>query len=51
MEKVLVSFFTEVARYQEEGLQSPLKEELHEVFQNVGLSTPTPLLCVTRKTN
>ncbi|KEY65947.1 hypothetical protein S7711_07751 [Stachybotrys chartarum IBT 7711] len=35
MEKVLVSFFTEVARYQEEGLQSPLKEELHEVFQNV----------------
>ncbi|KAH7309476.1 armadillo-type protein [Stachybotrys elegans] len=35
MEKVLMDFFTTIARYRSDNVRSPLKEELHNVFQNV----------------
>ncbi|KAL1882983.1 hypothetical protein VTK73DRAFT_505 [Phialemonium thermophilum] len=35
MEKVLLHFFTSIARYQDLNLQTPIRQELHEVFQNV----------------
>jgi HEAT repeat protein len=36
MEKVLLDFFVSIARYEDLGLQNPMKRELHEAFQNVG---------------
>jgi HEAT repeat protein len=35
IEKVLLHFFTSIARYQDLKLQTPIRQELHEVFQNV----------------
>ncbi|RCI12485.1 hypothetical protein L249_0416 [Ophiocordyceps polyrhachis-furcata BCC 54312] len=35
MEKVLMSYFESIARYQDLNLRNPIKQELHEVFQNV----------------
>jgi transportin-1 len=34
MEKVLLDFFVSIARYEDLGLQNPMKRELHEAFQN-----------------
>ncbi|KAK3939587.1 importin subunit beta-2 [Diplogelasinospora grovesii] len=35
METVLLHFFTSIARYRDLKLRTPVKQELHEVFQNV----------------
>ncbi|KAK1240604.1 hypothetical protein MKX07_004632 [Trichoderma sp. CBMAI-0711] len=35
LEKVLLEFFVSIARYQDMNLRNPIKQELHEVFQNV----------------
>ncbi|AEO63232.1 uncharacterized protein THITE_2108187 [Thermothielavioides terrestris NRRL 8126] len=35
MEKDLLRFFTSIARYRDLKLQNPIKQELHEVLQNV----------------
>ncbi|KAL6879751.1 armadillo-type protein [Trichoderma longibrachiatum] len=35
LEKVLLDFFVSIARYQDMNLRNPIKQELHEVFQNV----------------
>lgn len=35
MEAVLLEFFTSIARYHEMNLRNPIKQELHDVFQNV----------------
>ena len=35
MEKVLKDYFIAIARYEDMNLQSPIKQELHEIFQNV----------------
>ncbi|KAM5356421.1 hypothetical protein ACJ41O_003067 [Fusarium nematophilum] len=35
MEKVLVNYFTAISRYRDMGLKSPIRQELHEVFQKV----------------
>ena len=35
MEKVLLHFFKSIAQYEDINLQSPIKQELHETFQNV----------------
>ncbi|RDA91948.1 hypothetical protein CP533_1341 [Ophiocordyceps camponoti-saundersi (nom. inval.)] len=35
MEKVLMSYFAAIARYQDLNLRNPIKQDLHEVFQNV----------------
>ncbi|KAI9902869.1 hypothetical protein N3K66_002221 [Trichothecium roseum] len=35
MEKVLADFFVAIARYQDMNLQTPLKQELQDTFQNV----------------
>lgn len=40
MEKDLLHFFTSIARYQDLKLSSPVKRELHDVFQNVSLYSP-----------
>lgn len=37
MEKVLLDYFSAIAQYQDMGLQNPLKQQLHEVFQKVRL--------------
>ena len=39
MEKDLLRFFTSIARYRDLKLQNPVKQELHEVLQNV---SPSP---------
>ncbi|MDA4132794.1 MAG: hypothetical protein OK454_06690, partial [Thaumarchaeota archaeon] len=40
MEKVLLHFFTAIARYEDIKLHTKLKDELHDVFQNVSFSLP-----------
>lgn len=35
MEKVLLDYFTAISRYRDIDLKSPIKQELHDVFQNV----------------
>ncbi|PFH55432.1 hypothetical protein XA68_18337 [Ophiocordyceps unilateralis] len=35
MEKVLMDYFVSIAQYQDLNLRNPIKQELHEVFQNV----------------
>ncbi|PNY29515.1 Importin subunit beta-2, partial [Tolypocladium capitatum] len=35
MEKVLMDYFVSIAQYQDMNLRNPIKQELHEVFQNV----------------
>lgn len=35
MEKVLLQYFAAIARYRDINLNSPIKQELHDVFQNV----------------
>ncbi|KAI5458433.1 armadillo-type protein [Mariannaea sp. PMI_226] len=35
MEKDLLKFFTSIARYRDMSLSSPIKQELHDVFQNI----------------
>ncbi|KAK1770568.1 importin subunit beta-2 [Phialemonium atrogriseum] len=35
MEKDLLHYFTSIARYQDLKLRNPIRQELHEVFQNV----------------
>jgi transportin-1 len=35
MEKVLKDYFIAIARYEDMNLQSPIKQELHEIFQNI----------------
>ncbi|RMJ14477.1 hypothetical protein CDV36_005838 [Fusarium kuroshium] len=35
MEKVLLDYFTAIARYRDMSLKSPIRQELHDVFQNV----------------
>ncbi|OAQ93805.1 importin beta-2 subunit [Purpureocillium lilacinum] len=35
MEKVLLNYFAAIAQYQDMNLRNPIKQELHEVFQNV----------------
>ena len=35
MEKVLLQYFVSIARYEELSLRNPIKQELHNVFQNV----------------
>lgn len=39
MEKVLLEYFAAIARYQDLNLKSPIKQELHEVFQGVSVLT------------
>lgn len=38
MEKVLLQYFTSIARYRDIKLNNPTKQELHGVFQNVSLN-------------
>lgn len=38
MEKVLLDYFAAIAQYQDMNLRSPIKQELHDVFQNVRVS-------------
>jgi HEAT repeat protein len=45
LEKVLLEFFVSIARYQDMNLRNPIKQELHEVFQNV---SPSILYSSTR---
>ena len=40
MEKSLKDYFISIARYEDMNLRSPIKQELHEIFQNVGLALP-----------
>lgn len=35
MEKALLHYFTAIARYRDLKLRSPIKQELHDVFQNI----------------
>ncbi|KAM6516057.1 hypothetical protein FALCPG4_014242 [Fusarium falciforme] len=35
MEKALLDYFTAIARYRDMSLKSPIRQELHDVFQNV----------------
>jgi hypothetical protein len=35
IEKVLLDYFVAIARYQDMSLSNPIKQELHDVFQNV----------------
>lgn len=47
MEPVLIHFFTSIARYQDLRLRTPIRQELHEVFQNVSktlFSSPKKVL-------
>ena len=37
IENVLLHFFTAIARYQDLRLRTPVKSELHDIFQNVGI--------------
>lgn len=37
MEKDLLHYFTSIARYQDLKLRNPIRQELHEVFQNVSI--------------
>jgi len=42
MEKVLLDYFAAIAQYQDMNLRNPIKQELHEVFQNVRLPSTAP---------
>jgi len=35
MEKSLKDYFISIARYEDMNLRSPIKQELHEIFQNI----------------
>jgi len=42
IENVLLHFFSSIARYQDLKLQTPVKQDLHEVFQNVCIQPSSP---------
>jgi transportin-1 len=47
MEKELLNYFTAIARYRDMSLKSPVRQELHDVFQKVGY----PLLRLSEQAN
>lgn len=42
MERVLLPFFASIARYEDMNLRSPIKQDLHGVFQNVSTLPRSP---------
>jgi hypothetical protein len=40
MEKELLNYFTAIARYRDMSLKSPVRQELHDVFQKVSYQLP-----------
>ena len=42
MEKSLLQYFRAIARYEDMNLKSPIKQELHDMFQNVSYHFPDP---------